>query len=128
MLASTHGPPAGCWPSSSSPTGRRPDTSTTSWLPCATGKTAVVQGSISVPLTQTANVDGGTLAFSSDYEAADYEVIVDAFDVTQEPPADWYHVADARIRAVTIRYEDGKFRRNFSLVRALRDQQQAGTS
>ena len=74
----------------------------------ATGEVGMAQGSIRLPLTQSTNVDGGTMMYSADYEDAEFELIVNAFDMAVIPPADWYRVADAKITAVTLQDPNGR--------------------
>ena len=75
----------------------------------ATGQIGTAQGNINVSMDSSVLTADGTLAFSADYYTnAGTEIIIDAFDVSQTPPADWYTVTSAKIQAVTLKNAAGE--------------------
>jgi Tfp pilus assembly protein PilX len=74
----------------------------------ATGKELVCSGTKSVAVDLAANVDGGTVLWTSDFDMDAWVVQDDAFDTTVQPALTGYTVTQARILQVVVKDEMGK--------------------
>jgi hypothetical protein len=73
-----------------------------------TGRTTTAEGQIDVPVAGDANVDGGTLMYTTAWCEAPMIQIAGAFDESTTPEKIWYSVTNAQITQVAVRNSAGQ--------------------